>query len=155
MYTRGAWAPFLWSDLRYRPQTHEEFPCFSWKGFFRCLPGKPGRSGQDVLVAVLDLMADTSGRREETFLATLVDRCIFGMSRSHQSIWVQCLIVREGSVTGMAKGSQSEMDAMPLVADDADETEDPAIPWTIHVANAMVKVSLVLLNQLLCVSSRC
>ena len=38
---------------------------------------------------------------------------------------------------------------MPLVADDADETEDPTIPWTIHVANAMFKVSSVLLNQLL------
>ena len=115
------------------------------EGLFRLLPKKVVRARHTTLSAVLKIFSSYRTQDEQHLLAKFVDKCIFGMGTTPLTAQNELLQAEDGEYNHEVMPDASA--AAPEAAGVWDDK--PGVPWTVHVANALIRVSSTLLSHLM------
>ena len=140
MCSKGAWNPFsgLSSDsIRRRTKTF----LLHLEGLFRTLHPKTPRKEQDTFNAVLLLCLDRVNFTEDDFFTSLCERYVQRMSSRRRSAPPVCF-------ERLPSDTDWDDRTLPFHPPPAEDAEDVNVPWTLHGANAMIRVTTALLSQL-------
>ena len=110
------------------------------EGLFRALPPKTKRKEADIIAAVLQVLCDQHHACEEDLSRTLRQNCFHGMATGRRPVLPEPYV--DARIDPVFDRDEDRF-AAPVTV----EAEN-SVPWTVHVANALVRVSGALLSQL-------